>query len=97
MNPPKIENYPKTININDSTYEVRIVSKIPGEPSDTAGLCDTDKKIIWIQKDQSKRGLLRTAIHEILHAFEEEHSIKLKHSTVYQLEVAIETFLNDNF
>lgn len=97
MIPPNWKKYPKKININDEMYEIRMVKRIPGEPHTDCGMCDPGEKIIWIRYTQSKRGVLRTAIHEILHAMEAEHEIELKHSLVYSLEKALESFLVDNF
>lgn len=94
---PKAKDYPKTIDIKDETYQLRMVNKIPGQTKDTFGICDDTAKIIWVRKNQSKRGLLRTTIHEFLHAVEAEYSIKLRHKRINILEIALEALLTDNF
>ncbi len=45
----------------------------------------------------SPYGLLRTFVHECLHALEFEYNIQIRHKTVYELEEAICAFLIDNF
>jgi len=90
-------DYPKAVSIRDEVYQIRMVKRIPGETKDTFGICDDDKKIIWIRRNQSSRGLLRTFIHELLHAVEAEWSVKLRHKKINVLEVALEALLMDNF
>jgi hypothetical protein len=96
MKLPKSSDYPKFINVNDEKYSVRLVKRIPGEDKSCCGQCDDGRKIIWIRSSQSPLGLFRTLIHELLHAVEAEHSIKLKHSLVYDLEVALTALVMDN-
>lgn len=96
MKLPLSAKYPKTLEIKDEIYQIRIVKKIPNEDSRTMGLCDDGKKIIWIKSRQSKRGMFRTFIHELLHAIECEYSIKLKHKRIDILELALEALITDN-
>lgn len=91
------KDYPKFINVNDERYEIRMVSKIPGEAAGDCGLCDDGKRIIWIRKTQSPAGLFRTFIHEILHAVEAEYNVPLKHQQVYALETALSALIMENF
>ena len=97
MKLPRAKDYPKTINVKDEVYQVRLVARIPGEDRTVEGMCDDGAKIIWIRKDQSPRGLMRTFIHELAHALDGEYSIRLRHAQVYRLEEALEAFLTDNF
>jgi hypothetical protein len=97
MMPPKLTQYPKTIEVRDEVYQVRIVGHIPGEEKGTFGLCDPAERIIWLRKGQSRKGLMRTFIHELLHAIESEYNVKLKHKRINILEGAIVDFLVDNF
>lgn len=89
--------FPKSVFIRDNKYRIKVVTKIPGESNTTIGLCNWDKKVIHLVKNQSSRGMVRTFIHELLHALAYEYDFKLKHRTVYALEEAIEEFLEDNF
>lgn len=97
MTLPKVGEYPKFLEVRDEKYSIRIVNKIPGEDKNTFGLCDDDSKIIWLRKNQSRRGMFRTLIHELLHAVECEYSIKLKHKKINVLELALEALITDNF
>jgi len=96
MKLPKAEAYPKELHINEETYTVHVVKRIPGEPASTLGLCDFGTKQIHIKK-ASKAQMFRTLIHETLHAMECEYSMDLKHETVYKLERAIGDLLLMNF
>ncbi len=97
MNLPKSKSYPKSINVRDEVYQIRLVKHVPGLEAEDFGLCDNDKKIIWLKKSQSPKGLLRTLIHELLHAIECEYNVKLRHKKIDVLEVALEALLSDNF
>lgn len=97
MKLPKVEQYPKFLEVRDEKYSIRIVDRIPGQDKHTFGLCDDDDKIIWLRKKQSRRGLFRTLLHELLHAIECEYNIKLKHKRINVLELALEALITDNF
>jgi hypothetical protein len=97
MKLPSAKKYPKTLNVKDETYEIRMVARIPGETKGLSGLCDGDRRIIWIRKNQSPVGLFRTFTHEVLHALEFEWKIPIRHKMVYQLELALSALMTDNF
>jgi len=94
---PGIRSYPKELIIGAAQYDIKFVKKIPFEKTDKVGLCDPGDLIIYIKQGQTKVELLSTTVHEVLHAFEEEHGIKLPHATVYKLEKAVVAFLLANF
>lgn len=96
---PKASQYPKTLEINDEVYTIKLVKRIPHKdscPTDN-GLCDYNTRTIYIRSTQSRRGMFRTFIHEVLHAIHGEWSFKLNHKTVYELEVALDALIVDNF
>jgi len=66
------------------------------EPA-TWGLCDYNDKKISIRHDLSAKNLLKTFIHELLHALSDEHHVKLTESQVLRLEQAIYLFLRKNY
>jgi Zn-dependent peptidase ImmA (M78 family) len=94
---PIAKDYPSHFNVKDEVYEIRMVSRIPGENKTVEGMCDDGAKIIWIRKNQSPRGLLRTLVHELFHALDGEYNLRLRHEQVWKLETAVEAFLTDNF
>ena len=99
MSLPKASQYPKKICINDEVYTIRLVKRIPHKdaaPRDN-GLCDYNTRTIYIRSTQSSRGIFRTFIHEVLHAIHGEWGFKLNHKTVYELEIALDALLVDNF
>lgn len=82
MKPPKI---PSRLKIkNKVAYEIVWVDSF--EDKDILGECRFDSKQIAIKKGQSERELIKTFIHEALHAIQFERDIKLTHKSVYQLE-----------
>lgn len=90
------DRYPKYLYVADERYQIKLVSKIPGESNNCMGLCDDGEKIIWIKKTLSPMGLFRTLMHEALHAIECEYDLKLKHKQVWALERALTALLVDN-
>ena len=77
------------IRINSRvTYEVVYSTDLgPG----ILGECRFSDKQIVVRLDQSKDELMKTLIHEVMHAVAETNKIDLKHRDIYKLEKA---FLN---
>jgi hypothetical protein len=94
---PTQSQYPKVLHVDDATYKIKFVKRIPHEEKRTLGLCDPDTKTIWIRISHSPRGMFRTFIHESLHAIEFEYDLKIKHKMIYSLERALEALVVDNF
>lgn len=85
MNLPTI---PSRIKIkNKVVYEVVWVDSF--EDSNTVGECRFDVKQIALKMNQSEKELMKTFIHEVLHAIEFERGVKIPHKTIYQLEDAL--------
>lgn len=95
MKLPTITEYPKELKIGNALYKLRIEAKLPIKKAD--GLCDYDNKTIWIRDTLPLTEVFNTFVHEVLHAAELEHSIKLSHKVVYQLETFISDFVLSNF
>lgn len=91
-------DYPSELHIGEETYAIQFVTRIPGGSAQDVGLADSGKKVIYLKKGMTKSMLMRTFVHEVIHALAEfEYEIKLKHKQVYQLERAIADFLLMNF
>lgn len=73
-------------------YKVKFVKNF-----DYFGETDFGSKTIRIKEGMSKRETLNTFIHEVLHVFEMELDMPMKHKKVYALEKAIANFIIDNF
>lgn len=85
MNLPTI---PSRIKIkNKVVYEVVWVDSF--EDGNTVGECRFDVKQIALKMNQSEKELMKTFIHEVLHAIEFERGVKIPHKTIYQLEDAL--------
>lgn len=87
---------PKKVRITSKVvYKVQIVTAFEKEPY-TMGTCCPDDKLILLRADLSPRNLLVTFIHELIHAMQFEHGIKIRHSSINQLDSAIERLLRLN-
>lgn len=75
-------------------YEVVWVDKF--DNPDTLGLCDFDKKIIYIKKKMGAKDTRATFWHELTHAMEAEYNFQIPHAVVHQLEVAQEAVFRLN-
>jgi Zn-dependent peptidase ImmA (M78 family) len=89
--------YWSELHFNDETYLIKFVKRIPGEKASTVGLCDPEKKLIYIKKGMSLSQTFRTFFHEALHALCDEYKIKIRHKDIYKLEKAICDTLMMNF
>lgn len=89
---------PKTLRVKDADYAVRVVATIPDDPKGRlVGLCCAETETIYLAKNQSDRDLLKTLIHEILHAVEFEWDIDIRHKQIYALEEPLYRLIADNF
>ena len=79
---------------NKVTYEVVWVDSF--KDTDVLGECRFDTKQIALKKNQTEREIMKTFIHECLHAMEFERGIKIPHKAIYQLEDAVYYFLFHN-
>lgn len=95
MKLPTKRRYPKTLIIKGEEWRIAWVDRIEG--ADVLGLCDPSNRIIYIKNKQSAKQTFLTYLHEVLHALEMEYDISISHRAVYKLEVAIHSFLMDNF
>lgn len=87
--------YPTSLKVKDEEYRVAFVADIAGD--NTVGQCDPGNRVIHIENGQSREEMLKTFIHETLHALEFEYDIKISHKAIYKLEIAIFNFIRDNF
>lgn len=88
-------NIPSHVKIkNKCVYEILIIDKFPDE--DKLGECRFYSRQIVIAKNQTKRQMIKTFIHEVSHAISYERKIKISHEAVYQLEDAILYFVTRN-
>lgn len=76
------------------SYEVVWVDKF--DDADVYGLCDYDKKIIYIKKKMSAMESRRTFWHELTHAMEFEYGFQIPHSVVHEMEKAQEAVFRLN-
>jgi hypothetical protein len=88
---PNQKSYPEAIYVGAEAY------KITFEDMRDFGMTNFSKQRIYIKKGMSPRETFSTFIHEVLHAMEHEHNIRIKHKVIYKLEKALYELLVDNF
>jgi|SRR3954469_6839006 len=94
----KIRDYPKDFQIGDSIWNLRFVRSLgQTETTITWGLCDPSEQTIYVRLGQTPTERLKTTLHEILHAIEEEYGLTLPHRLIHQLEDPLARFLIDNY
>jgi hypothetical protein len=91
---PRKTQYPTKIRVHKAEYSIAFVDQIEGRS--TLGLCDFERKIIFIRNRQKSKDTLKTFIHELLHAIEHEFDLTMQHDLIYKLEDPIFQVLYDN-
>ncbi len=92
----KRASYPKRLRIGEMEYRLVFRKVLDRDPT-CVGLCIPSKTKISLRTGLDADFRFETLLHEVLHAIEHEHDIKLKHKTVYGLANALSSFLQDNF
>jgi len=89
---------PKRVKVNRRYYTVEMLDQtIDYGGHKCRGLCDWDKKIIYISKKQTKRAIISTFLHELFHAICCEYKIKtLTHKAIYDIEGPLAAFFIHN-
>lgn len=60
------------------------------------GLCDQAKKHIYLKKGMAPKVVEETFWHEVIHALEFEHNIKIPHQSVDDLAISLVRLFNLN-
>ena len=90
-------DFPRTVWVKDEPWEIRFVRRLANdEGQQVAGLADPLDKTIYIRLGQTPIERLRTFVHEVMHAFEEEYGFSIPHSIVEALEDPIIFFILEN-
>ncbi len=81
---------PKRIKVRHHYYRIIFHdSLIPHGDGKARGTCDPTNRVINISKKQTRRLVISTFLHELLHAIEFEYRIKLAHQTIHELELPL--------
>lgn len=96
---PRLRDYPSVLLVRDSLYDIVFRDRIRHQDvGECDGVCCYETERLLVRKKQgSKKDRFSTAIHEALHAMNEEWNIKLTHAQIYGLERAIIALIDDNF
>lgn len=99
MKPPKISDYPKEVIIKGTTYRIKFIpyQKRPDKNGKRdLGYCDGAEQVIEIMRGQGREETLKTFLHEVFHAFEEEYGFTMNHRLIHRLEEPLFCFLLEN-
>jgi hypothetical protein len=96
MKLPGVRDYPNWIIVNNDPWDLKFTKKSPDDLEDTLGLCHPGEKCLYIKLGQSRREILETFIHELLHAMEDEYEFNIPHKVVGELEKPLADFLIQN-
>lgn len=72
---------PKKFKVGRKTFKVIFINNV-----DYLGLSDWNKNRIYLNKKQSKKELVHTYIHEIIHIMSDEYELKISEKQVQGLE-----------
>lgn len=87
--------YPSKIKVGKAHYSVVIMPHLGDDV--TVGYCEDKVKLIALYRGLSDKNMFSALLHELLHACQKEHGVKLKHKQVYALEAALSQVFSDNF
>ena len=62
----------------------------------TLGYCDDNAKVIYLKEGEEELETFKTMLHELVHAIDHVYSLKLRHSQVRKLELALAEFMIQN-
>ncbi len=95
--------FPSSITINGSTWSINQLRTVDhpeiadGWIAHTWGYCDIERKRLEVLKRLGDRNKLRTLVHELFHAIEEEYDLQLEHKVLDAFSIAIADTLISNF
>ena len=94
----RVKDYPREIQVGDSIWAIKFVRNL-GQTATTItwGLCDPSTQTISIRLGQTAKERLKTVLHELLHAIEDEYGIEIPHGLIHKLEDPFARFLIDNY
>lgn len=95
----RLKDYPREILVGDSIWAIRFMRRLAADDGKmiTWGLCDPAEQTIYIRLGQSPKERLKTLLHEILHAIEEEYQLDIPHQLIHRLEDPLARLLIDNY
>jgi hypothetical protein len=77
------------------SYEVLFATEVKSDPK-CLGYCDPNTRQIILKSDQSETEMLKTFLHETLHAIEYEYTDGIPHKFIEALEEGIFKVLSLN-
>jgi hypothetical protein len=85
---------PKRVKVIGKTYSIDYMDKVDEE--DNLGEHDITTQKIKIRKEQHFEALRDTVMHEVMHAIDEQMSLKLKESQVHALASGLLQLIREN-
>lgn len=86
--------YPEQIKVGRVYYDIVFDPDIAPD----LGHCSTgEDKLIQLNPKQTRHELIKTLLHELLHAIENEYKLSLPHKHVHELEKPLVCLFRDNY
>ncbi len=83
---PAPRDFPKLITVNKAIYHITFFTKLT---QDDHGFCDADSKIIGLSRNQTRKEMFSTLVHEVIHALEAEYNLPIGHARINKIEEVI--------
>jgi Zn-dependent peptidase ImmA (M78 family) len=66
------------------------------DDASTLGYCDDEAQVIYMKDKQDEVETFKTLVHELVHSMDHVYKIKLSHTQVRKLELALTDLLRQN-
>lgn len=87
---------PHRIRIKRNVFYEIVFAEVVKNDYSCMGYCDGDNKQIILKIEQSKESMIKTLIHELIHAIEFTYKTPIPHKITEMLENGIYAFLKLN-
>lgn len=94
---PRLRDYPKRVWIDDEPWTIEFPEVVQYEGRTVRGMTIFCNHLIQVKRHLRPHDRLETFIHELLHAVQHVHELKLSHDDIYDLESIIVDLMIDNW
>lgn len=90
--------FPKQVTVGDSIWRIVFVRKVRlvKNPENVMAATCAETQTIEIVYGLSRKELLETFLHEVMHAIEYEYDINIPHDVIYKMEPGLASFFAEN-
>jgi hypothetical protein len=80
---------PSRVRIKSKVFYNIVWQETIADDAECLGLCDPGTRTIFLKLNQAESEVIKTFIHEMIHALEAEYQTPIPHRIVYTLEEGI--------